>query len=128
MICWTSWVTTHPRMKAPTTIKTLPSRTSNWLFLPIRDGSDLKVLAMREDAGKKKMKKAAKHPRNLITFPMSGMKMAQIKERPNQIMTITTRWTMFWESGSTWYPKLKKIDVQNHGNIGCRVVTSGIQN
>ena len=50
---------------------------------------------MREDAGKKKMKKAAKHPRNLITFPMSGMKMAQTKERLNQSMTITMRWTMF---------------------------------
>ena len=82
-------------MKAPTAIKTLPSRTSNWHFLLVSDGSDLKVLAMREDAGKKKMKKVAKHPRNLITFPMSGMKMAQTKVRLNQSITITARWTMF---------------------------------
>ena len=98
---------TTPRMNAPTTRKLLPSNIYNLVFPLSSDGSVLTTLAIKDDPGKKKIKNAARHPRNMITFPISGIKMAQTRERQNQIITMITRCRILCDSWSTGYPKLK---------------------
>ena len=91
-ILWMSWVRTTPKIKVPIVTKTKPKTRRPRLRRRRREGSDLRLILIKQPPGKTKMKKAAKQPKKLITSPMLGTRIAHRSDRINQNKTITMRW------------------------------------